>query len=147
MLPLPETTDWGVDTTCSCKFQCICLWFLSAARVLSRFVMISRASGRGIGVGMFSKPPTGVGVLAMPDARLDAMWRVEYVCQVPLNDGVLRLLRPGMAFGAIIDRRWVSDAVEVTCAVISAKAESFSDDEAVEFWPGIVEAMELPPSQ
>jgi len=33
--------------------------------------MIAWASGLGMGVGRFSRPLRGVGVLAMPDAGLD----------------------------------------------------------------------------
>jgi len=35
--------------------------------------MIARASGFGMGVGRYSRPLRGVGVLAMPDERLDSM--------------------------------------------------------------------------
>jgi hypothetical protein len=35
--------------------------------------MIAQASGLGMGVGKFSRPLRGVGVLAMPDAWLDTM--------------------------------------------------------------------------
>jgi hypothetical protein len=68
-----------------------------------------------MGVGRFSRPLRGVGVLlAMPDAELDTMRRVESVCMVPLGAGVLRLIVPGVAIGAIIDRRCVVDGVEAT---------------------------------
>ena len=76
--------------------------------------MIARASGLGMGVGRFSRPLRGVGVLAMPDAGLDTTRRVESVCMVPLGAGVLRLLVPGVAVGVIIDSRCVADGVEVT---------------------------------
>ena len=76
--------------------------------------MVARASGLGMGVGRFSRPLRGVGVLAMPDARLDTTRRVESVCEVPPGAGVLRLLVPGMAVGVFIDRRCVADGVEVT---------------------------------
>jgi len=76
--------------------------------------MIMRASGFGMGVGRFSRPLRGVGVLAMPDAGLDTMRRVESVCIVPLGAAVLRLLVPGVAVGEIIDRRCVAGRVEVT---------------------------------
>jgi hypothetical protein len=39
--------------------------------------MIVRASGSGMGVGRFSRPLRGVGVIAMPNAGLDATRRVE----------------------------------------------------------------------
>jgi hypothetical protein len=76
--------------------------------------MVTRASVLGIGVGRISRPRRGVGVLAMPDARLDTTRRVESVCEVPLGAGVLRLLVPGMVVGVIIDRRCVADGVTVT---------------------------------
>jgi hypothetical protein len=95
--------------------------------------MIARASGFGIGVGRFSRPLRGVGVLAMPDAGLDTPRRVESVCMVLLGAGVLRLLVPGVAVGVIIDSRCVADGVEVMRCVISATRELFSDDEGVEF--------------
>ena len=67
-----------------------------------------------MGVGRFSRPLRGVAVLAMPDAGLDTTRRVESVCMVPLGDGVLRLLVPGVAVGVIIDHRCVVDGVKVT---------------------------------
>jgi len=42
--------------------------------------MIVRASGLGMGVGRFSRQLRGVGVLAMPDAALNAMRCIESVC-------------------------------------------------------------------
>jgi hypothetical protein len=95
--------------------------------------MIAWASGFGMGVGRFSRPLRGVGVLAMPDAGLDTTRRVESVCMVPLGAGVLRLLVPGVAVGVIIDSRCVAEGVEVTRCVISAMRELFSEDEGVEF--------------
>ena len=89
--------------------------------------MIARASGFGMGVGRISRPMSGVGVQAMPDAGLDTMRPVESVCMVPLGTGVLRLLVPGVAVGVIIDRRCVADGM------ISAMRELFSQDEGVEF--------------
>jgi len=76
--------------------------------------MIARASGFGMGVGRFSRPLRGVGVLAMPDVGLDTTRHVESVCVIPLGAGVLRLLVPGVPVGVIIDRRCVADGVEVT---------------------------------
>ena len=76
--------------------------------------MIARASGLGMGVGRFSRPLRGVGVLAMPDAGLDTTRRVESVCMVPLGGGVSQLLVPGVAVEVIIDRHCVADGVEVT---------------------------------
>jgi hypothetical protein len=69
----------------------------------------------------------------MPDAGLDTMRRVEYVCVIPLGAAVLRLLIPGVAVGVIIDRRCVADGVEVTRSVVSATQELFSEDEGVKF--------------
>jgi len=145
MLRLPETIDRGVDTSCGCNCHCLCLWFISVARIRSWFVMIAQASGFGMGVSRISRPLGGVGVLAMPDVGLDTTRRVESVCMVPLGAGVLWLLVPGMEVGVIIDRRSVANRVEVTRWVISATRELFSKDEGVEYWPWIVEGMELPP--
>jgi len=72
--------------------------------------MIARASGLGMGVGMFSRPLRGVGVKTMPDAGLDTTRRVE----VPPCTGVLRLLVPSVAVGVFIDHHCVVDGVEVT---------------------------------
>jgi hypothetical protein len=72
--------------------------------------MIARASGLGMGVGKFSRPRRGVGVITMPDAGLDTTRCVE----VPLGAGVLRLLVPGVVVGVFVDRRCVADGVEVT---------------------------------
>jgi len=72
--------------------------------------MIARASGLGKGVGRFSRPQRGVGVITMPDAGLDTTRRVE----VPPGAGVLRLLVPGVAVGVFVDCRCVADRVEVT---------------------------------
>jgi len=89
--------------------------------------MIVRTSGLAMGVGRFSRPLRGVGVVAMPDMGLDTTRRVGSVCEVPLGASVLRLLVPGVAGGVIIDRRCVADGV------ISATRELFSEDERVEF--------------
>ena len=67
-----------------------------------------------MGVGRFSRPLRGVGVLAMPDSGLDMTRHVECVCVIPLGAGVLRLLVPGVAVGVIVDRRCVVDRVEAT---------------------------------
>jgi len=72
--------------------------------------MIVRASGLGMGVGRFSRPRRGVGVITMPDSGLDTMRRVE----VPQGAVVLPLLVPGVAVGVFIDRRCVAERVEVT---------------------------------
>jgi len=76
--------------------------------------MIVRASGLEMGVGRFSRPLRGVGVLAMPDEELDTAQRIESVCKVPPGAGVLRLLVRVMAVGVFIDRRSVGDGVEAT---------------------------------
>jgi len=89
--------------------------------------MIAWASGLGMGVGRFSRPLRGVGVLAMPVAGLDITRRVESVCDVPLGAGGLQLHVPGVAVGVIIERPCVVDGV------ISAMRELFSEDERVEF--------------
>ena len=86
-----------------------------------------------MGVGRFSRPQRGVGVLAMPGAGLDTTRRIESVCMVPLGAGVLRLLVPGVAVGVITDHRCVADVVEATSCVISATREFFTEDEGVEF--------------
>jgi hypothetical protein len=76
--------------------------------------MVMQASGLGMGVGRFSRLWREVGVLAMPDVRLDTTRHVESVCEVPPGAGVLRLLVAGMAVGVNIDRRCVADVVTVT---------------------------------
>jgi len=76
--------------------------------------MIAQASGFKMGVGRFSSPLRGVGVLAMPDAGLDTTRLIESLCMVPLGAGVIRLLLPGVAVRVIIDHRCVADGVEVT---------------------------------
>jgi hypothetical protein len=53
-------------------------------------------------------------VLAIPDAGLDTTQCIQSIWVIPLGAGVLRLLLPGMAVGVIIDRRSVTDIVEVT---------------------------------
>jgi hypothetical protein len=77
--------------------------------------MVAWVSGLGMGVGRFSGPQREVGVLTMPDAKLDTTQCVESVCKVTLGTGVLRLLVPSMVVGVIIDRRCVADGVTVTC--------------------------------
>jgi hypothetical protein len=66
-----------------------------------------------MGVGRFSSPLKGVGVLAMPDAELDTTRRIESVFVIPLGAGVFRLLDASVEVGVIIDRRCVGDRVEV----------------------------------
>jgi hypothetical protein len=72
--------------------------------------MITRASGLGMGVGRFSRPVGGVGVIAMPNAGLDTTRRVE----VPSGAGVVPLFGTGVAVGVYIDRRCVAVWVEMT---------------------------------
>jgi hypothetical protein len=71
--------------------------------------MIAQASALGVGVGRFSRQLRGVGVIAMPNAGLDTMRRVE----VPPGASVLRLLLTSVVAGVVIDRRCVADGVEV----------------------------------
>jgi hypothetical protein len=73
--------------------------------------MIARASGLGMGVGRFSRPRKGVGVITMPDVGLDTTRRIE----VSPGAGVLRLPVPGAAVGVFIDRHCLADRVEVMC--------------------------------
>jgi hypothetical protein len=82
-----------------------------------------------MGVGRFSRPLRGVGVIGMPNVRLDTTRHVE----VPLGAVVLQLLVTGLAVGVFIDRGSVADGVEVTCSVISAMRELFSEEEGMEF--------------
>jgi len=79
------------------------------ARVRSEFVIITRASGLGIGVGRFSRPHREVGVIAMPDVGLHKTQHVEG----PLGAGMLRLLVPCAAVGVFINGRCVANGVEV----------------------------------
>jgi len=51
--------------------------------------MIVRDSGLGMGLGTFSRPLRGVGVLAMPHVGLDTMQHSESLCEVLLGAGVL----------------------------------------------------------
>jgi hypothetical protein len=95
--------------------------------------MVAQASGLGMVVGRFSRPRREVGVLAMPDARLDTTRCVESVSEVPSGAGVLRLLVSGMVVGVVIDRRSVADGVTPRHLVISARPELFSEDEGLEF--------------
>jgi hypothetical protein len=50
--------------------------------------MIVWASGFGMGVGRFSRPPTAAAMLAMPDAGLDTTQHVESAYMVQLGAGV-----------------------------------------------------------
>jgi hypothetical protein len=77
--------------------------------------MITRACGFGIRVGNFSCLEREVQVLAMPDAGLDTMQRIESVCMVPLGASLLQLLVPGVSVGVIIDRRFVVVMMKATC--------------------------------
>jgi hypothetical protein len=63
-----------------------------------------------MGVGRFSRPRRGVGVITMPGVGLDTTRCIE----VHLGAGVQRLLVAGLVVGVFIDRRCVVDRVEVT---------------------------------
>lgn len=65
-----------------------------------------------MGVSTFSRPLRGVGVLAIPDAGLDTMRRVQSVCKVPPGADVLRLLIPRVAVVIFIAHRSVADGVK-----------------------------------
>jgi len=145
ILRLPETIDRGVETARGCNCHCLCHWVHSVARVRSGFVMIVRESGIGTGVGIYSRPLRGVGVLAMPDAGLDTTWRIESVCEVPPGAGVQQLLVPGVVVWVFIDHHCIADMVEVTRRLISARRELSSEDEGMEFRPWLVEDTEHPP--
>jgi hypothetical protein len=145
MLWLAESTDEGVDITPSCNCHCLCLCYLLKASVFSGFVIIMQASRLEIGVGRFSRPVRGVGVLTMPDAGLDTTGCVESVWEVPLGAGVLWQLVSGVVVGVFIENQCVADGLKVGWWVISLPGELFREDEGVEFWPCIVEATELPP--
>jgi len=106
--------------------------------------MIAQTTESEMGVDRVSRPRRDVEVLAMPDTGLDTTWRIESVCNILLGASVLQLLLPGMAVGVLIDRHCVADRMEVPHWLISATHEVISNDEGVEFWPWIVEAMELP---
>jgi hypothetical protein len=75
--------------------------------------MVGQPSELRMGVGRFPRPRRDGGKLAIPDARLDTMRRVESACEVPPGAGLLQLLIPGMAVGVIIDRHCVADGVTV----------------------------------
>jgi len=51
--------------------------------------MIRGASGLAMRVSRFSRQLRGVGVLALPDAGLDATRRIEPACEVAPSAGVL----------------------------------------------------------
>jgi len=142
---LPETPDQGVDTSWGSNCHCHCLWFRSVDRVRSGFVMIARAVAFRMVVGRFSRQQRGVGVLAMLDAGLNTTRRVESVCEVSPSAGGLRLGVPCITVGVLIERHCVAEEVEATLWVVSSTRELFSEDQEVEFWPWIVEAMELRP--
>jgi hypothetical protein len=60
--------------------------------------MIARASGLGMGVGRFSRPLSGAGVIAMLNAGLDTTRHVE----VPPCAGVLWRLVTSVALGDLL---------------------------------------------
>jgi len=145
MLGLPEIMYRGSDTSCWCNSYCLCLWILSVAYIRSGFVMIVRAPALGMGVDRISSLLGRVGVLAMADAGLDTMRRVKSVCNIPPRAPVLWLVVPTTGVELFIDGRSVADGVDVLHRVILARWELFSEDEVVQFWPWIVQGMELPP--
>jgi len=147
MLGLLETIDRDVDTTFGCNYHCLCLWILSVGHVCSGFVMIVWASGLRMGVGRFSRPLRAVGVLAMPDAGLVTTQHIGYLWENLPGADMQRLVVPSIAVAVFIENHCVPDRVEVTHWVIAAMRELFNEDEGVEFWPSIVEAMKLPPSE
>jgi hypothetical protein len=51
--------------------------------------MIALASGLGMGIGRFSRPQRGVGVLAMLDVGQDTTRSIESVCKAPPGSGML----------------------------------------------------------
>jgi hypothetical protein len=77
--------------------------------------MIAQASRVGMGVGRFSCPLRGVGVVVMPDAGLHTMRHVESVCKVLLGASVLRVLVPDVTVGVLIDYHCVVLATVPTC--------------------------------
>jgi len=128
MVRLLETTDWGVDTACSCNYHSLCIWFFSEARIHSGLVIIGWAAGFRMGVARLSWRLRGVGVVPMVDAALHTTRRVNSFCEVPPGDGVLRLHVPRVAVGIFVHGRCIADTVEVPHWVVSAMWELFSED-------------------
>jgi len=145
ILRLPEPTEGGVDTACGCDCHCLYLLFIFVACIRSGFEMITWATGFSMGVARLSRLLWGVGVWTMRDAELDTMGQVESVWEVPPGGGVLHLLVPITVVGEYIDHYCGVDAMDVMCWVISVTQTLFSKDKGVEFWPGMVQATELPP--
>jgi len=77
--------------------------------------MIVRASGLGIIIGRISRLLRGVGVIAMPTARMDATRCIE----VPPAAGVLLLPVPAVLVGVFNDRHCLADRVEVFTGVLN----------------------------
>ena len=67
-----------------------------------------------MGVGRLSRLLRGMGVLGIPDGKLNTMQHIESVCEVVLDAAVLQLLVHSMAVGAFIDCRCVADRVKVS---------------------------------
>jgi len=74
--------------------------------------MIRWVSASRLGVGRFSRPLRGVGVLAIPYAGQDTTRRVESVCKISLGAAVPQLLVPGLVVRVFIDRRSIADGVK-----------------------------------
>jgi len=142
MLQLEETTNIVVDTACGCHSHWLSLWFLPVAHVHSGFEIIAWNSGLGMAVGRFWSLLRGVEVLAMLYVRRDTMQYVESVCEVPPGVCVLQLLVSGIDFRVFINCCCAVDGVEVTCLLISATRELFSQNHGVEFWPLLIETTE-----
>jgi hypothetical protein len=147
MQQLRETINQGVDIACGCICHYICPSVLCIAHIHSGFVMIAWICGLGMRVSRYTRSLWGVGVLAMPDMGLGTTRHVESVFEVPRGACQQRLVAPSMGVGVFVRCRCVADTVEVTHSVICQMRELFSKDEGVEFWPWIIEAMELPPEE
>jgi hypothetical protein len=65
-----------------------------------------------MGVGNFSSPLRGVGVLPTPDAGLDTTCHIETICEVPLGACVLQLRIYCAAGGVFIVRHRGLDGVQ-----------------------------------
>jgi hypothetical protein len=105
----PETIDWGVDTTCRYNYHRLCFCILMVACICSEFVMIMQSSWLRMGVGRYSSPQRGVGVLATVDAGHNTTWHVHSISNVPPWAGVLWPILPGVAVGVYIDCHSAAD--------------------------------------
>jgi hypothetical protein len=68
-----------------------------------------------MGVARFSRLLRGVGVLAIPAARLDTTQCFESVCKVPAGASVLRQLETSGVVRVFVERRGVPAGVDATC--------------------------------